>query len=229
METGRPRGDRAASPSIPQRQNHRAERHASTMPPKFPRHTSAGCEITVEDTTNLMPEINEFTEVVRGHHSSLRYFIRSLGVRSAWVDDLAQEAFLLAYRKWDELDNPANAGAWLRTIARNLVMNEITKSNRRQRLLDENLTTLLIAAEPPEDTPGAAGDQAVREKALGECLGRLTERSRGVVLARYFDDRNSSEIGEALKMPAATVRKILYHARQTLAECLRGKAIHDPY
>ena len=46
-----------------------------------------------------MPEINEFAGVVRQHHASLRYFIRSLGVQSAWVDDLAQEAFLLAYRQ----------------------------------------------------------------------------------------------------------------------------------
>lgn len=176
-----------------------------------------------------MPEINEFTDVVRSHHSSLRYFIRSLGVRSAWVDDLAQEAFLLAYRKWDELDDPGNAGAWLRTIARNLVMNEITKSNRRQRLLDENLTTLLLAAEPETRAPGSTGDQAVRERALGECLKKLSARSRGVVKARYFDDRNSSEIGDALNIPPATVRKILYHARQLLADCLKGKAIHDAY
>lgn len=176
-----------------------------------------------------MPEINAYTEIVRAHHSSLRYFIRSLGVRSAWVDDLAQEAFLLAYRKWDELDHPENAGAWLRTIARNLVMNEISKTSRRQRLLDENLTSLLLAAENEPARPGAASDHGIRDRALGECLKELSERSRGIIKARYFDDRNSSEIGGDLKIPPATVRKILYHSRQILADCLRGKAIHDAY
>ena len=59
---------------------------------------------------------------VRAHHSGLRYFIRSLGVNEAWVDDLAQETFVIAHRKWEELDNPDNAPGWFRSIARNLVM-----------------------------------------------------------------------------------------------------------
>jgi len=174
-----------------------------------------------------MPEINEYTEVVRAHHSGLRYFIRSLGVQSAWVDDIAQEAFLLAYRKWDDLDEATNAGAWLRTIARNLVMNELSKTHRRQRLIDENLTTLLLDAEPDAERPGRAEDHGIRNRALGECIEQLSDRSREIIRARYFDDRNSSEIGDDLKMQPATVRKVLYHSRQLLADCLRSKAVHD--
>lgn len=174
-----------------------------------------------------MPELNAYTEVVREHHSGLRYFIRSLGVQSAWVDDLAQEAFLLAYRKWDELDDPSNAGAWLRAIARNLVMNEITKTNRRQRLIDENLTTLLLDTESEPEKPGSADERGMRHRALSECLQELSERSRAIIRARYFDDRNSSEIGGDLRMQPATVRKVLFHSRQLLADCLRSKAIHD--
>lgn len=176
-----------------------------------------------------MPELNQFSEVVRNHHSSLRYFIRSLGVQSAWVDDLAQEAFLLAYRKWDELDDSANAGAWLRTIARNLVMNEVSKSSRRQRLIDENLTTLLLDADSHPQQPGVAEEMKMRNKALTECIEDLPDRSRQIIRARYFDDRNSSQIGEDMKMQAATIRKVLYHARQLLADCLRSKAIHDAH
>lgn len=176
-----------------------------------------------------MPEINEYTEVVRTHHSSLRYFIRSLGVQSAWVDDLAQEAFLLAYRKWDDLDDASNAGAWLRTIARNLVMNEITKTSRRQRLIDENLTTLLLDAEQNSDQPGRTEDHGIRNRALVECIEGLSGRSREIIRARYFDERNSTEIGEDLKMQPAAIRKVLYHSRQILADCLRSKAVYDAY
>lgn len=174
-----------------------------------------------------MPDTNEYTEVVRTHHSSLRYFIRSLGVQSTWVDDLAQETFLLAYRKWDELDSADNAGGWLRTIARNLVMNELAKSNRRRRLIDENLTTLLLNSEPDPGGPGLTEDHAARNRALNECIETLSDRSREIIRARYFDERNSSEIGDALNMQSATVRKVLFHARQLLADCLRSKAVHD--
>ena len=95
-----------------------------------------------------MPDLKEFTRVINEHHSSLRYFIQGLGVNPAWVDDIAQDAFLVAYRKWEEFESLENPGAWLRSIARNLVMNETAKLNRRQRLLDENLTTLLLEQHP---------------------------------------------------------------------------------
>lgn len=175
-----------------------------------------------------MPEINEFAAVVREHHASLRYFIRSLGVQQAWVDDIAQEAFLLAYRKWDDLDEIGNAGLWLCTIARNLVLNELSKTSRRQRLLDENMTTLLVAAEGGEaSSPGSAADRGIRHQALRDCLSKLPERSRQVVYARYFEDQNSTEIGSALKMSTTAVRQILFRSRNLLAECLQRKAITE--
>ncbi|BCX49462.1 RNA polymerase sigma factor [Haloferula helveola] len=172
-------------------------------------------------------KLQEVDRTVHEHHSSLRYFIRSLGVSSAWVDDIAQEAFLIAYRKWDELDDPANAGPWLRRIARNLVMNELNKSGRRQRLLDENLTTLLIDSTPTEVAPGSLQDADLRHTALRACLEKLTDRARKVVDARYFKDRNATEIGEELEMSSVAVRKVLFNARQALATCLHAHKVHD--
>lgn len=171
--------------------------------------------------------IDQLDAVVREHHASLRYFIRSLGVNHAWVDDLAQEAFLVAYRKWGELDHPSNAGPWLRRIARNLVMNELSKAGRRQRLLDENLTSLLLQATPDTPEPGAIQDAEIRHEALRECLGQLTERTRRVIDARYFRDRNATEIGDELAMSAVAVRKVLFTARQTLAQCLASRQVND--
>ena len=173
--------------------------------------------------------LEQIDAVVHEHHSSIRYFIRSLGVDHAWVDDIAQEAFLVAYRKWDELDSPDNAGPWLRRIARNLVMNELSKSGRRQRLLDENLTSLLLQAPHASMEPGALQDCEIRYEALRACLERLTDRTRKVIDARYFQDRNASQIGEDFDMSAVAVRKMLFHARQTLAQCLHSREVHDAH
>lgn len=171
-----------------------------------------------------MPDLKEFTHVINEHHSSLRYFIQGLGVNPAWVDDMAQDAFLVAYRKWEEFEVVENPGAWLRSIARNLVMNETAKLNRRQRLLDENLTTLLLDTEGEAEEPGKLSDFGHQQDALRRCLKQLSERARGVIEARYFQDRNSSEIGDEFAMKPVAVRKLLFHSRQTLASCLKGVA-----
>jgi len=46
--------------------------------------------------------ILEFEAVVREHQAGLRAFIRALGVDEAWVDDLAQETFILACRRLED-------------------------------------------------------------------------------------------------------------------------------
>ena len=51
----------------------------------------------------------------------------------------------------------------------------------------------------------------------------LTDKARGVIEARYFNDRNSTEIGEEFAMKPVAVRKMLFHARQSLAECLKTR------
>ena len=44
-------------------------------------------------------KLESFTELVKVHQSGLRAFIRSIGVSRDKVDDYAQEAFLIAYKK----------------------------------------------------------------------------------------------------------------------------------
>ncbi len=44
-------------------------------------------------------EIGGFAELVREHQAGLRAFLRSLGVEPDWVDDFAQEAFIIAFQK----------------------------------------------------------------------------------------------------------------------------------
>lgn len=167
-----------------------------------------------------MSDQDPFTLMIQEHHASLRHYIAALGVNHAWVDDLAQETFLIVYRKWDEFTKVDNQGAWLRTVAKNLVLNETAKIGRRQRLFNEKLTSLLIEAEDRQPAPEYSPETL---KALKTCISLLTDRSRTVVEARYFRNRTSQDIGEDLDMKPAAVRKVLFHARHALADCLRAK------
>ncbi len=171
-----------------------------------------------------MPDLAEFTRFIEGHHSSLRYFIQGLGVNTAWVDDIAQDTFLVAYRKWDEIGDLENPGAWLRAIARNLVLNETAKLHRRQRLMDENLTTILAGAYPEPPAAGDFIDLSQWQESLRLCLKELPAKARQIVEARYFRERTSNQIGAEFAMKPVAVRKLLFHARQTLGECLRSKS-----
>jgi len=104
------------------------------------------------------PAAQEFEDWVREHQSRLRAFIRALGADEVWVDDLAQEAFIVAYRRLDEFEPGTDFGKWLRSIARYLVANEHRKQARHSRLLPFAVVDALLDHEPESAVETNAAD-----------------------------------------------------------------------
>ncbi|MEM6917212.1 MAG: sigma-70 family RNA polymerase sigma factor, partial [Verrucomicrobiota bacterium] len=166
-----------------------------------------------------------FIEQVREHHAGLRGFVRALGVDPLWVDDVAQEAFIVAYNRLEEFDQERDFGAWLRGIARNLVINERRKDARRKRILSDNLTDVLLSSSSASDREEEdMGDRALAKmNALRTCIGELPEKSLGMLRARYEDDNSAIEIAEELEMKAPAVRKALERIRLSLRKCMETR------
>ncbi len=166
-----------------------------------------------------------FVEQVREHHASLRGFVRSLGVNPLWVDDVAQEAFIVAYNRLDEFDQERDFGAWLRGIARNLVINERRKDARRKRILSDNLTDVLLATSSvPEDEAEELGDRGLAKvNALRECIQELPEKSLALVQAKYEENASAQDIADNLGMNPPAVRKALERLRTSLRKCMEKR------
>lgn len=168
------------------------------------------------------PAAEAYIEFVRENHAGLRAFVRSIGVDPLWVDDIAQEAFIIAYERMDEFDPTRDFGAWVRGIARNLVINERRKNARRKRILSDNLTDVLVASSSAvEEEKEELGDRGrAKMVALQHCLAEMPEKSRHLVKARYEDNVSAPDIAEHLNMKAAAVRKALERARAALRKCM---------
>ena len=68
-----------------------------------------------------------FGELAAVHENLIRNFVRSLGVASSDVDDISQEALLVAYRKFEDFELGTSFPAWVCSIARNLMWSECRK------------------------------------------------------------------------------------------------------
>jgi len=165
---------------------------------------------------------SDFDALVREHQAGLRAWIRALGAQDAWVDDLAQEAFLVAHRRRAEFVEGGNVGAWLRGIARHLVMNERRKDARRSRLLHASLADVLLDDATPGPAPREA-DLPLVVAAMNECVAGLPERSRELLRRRYAGEENASTLARALDMTAQAVRQTLVRVRATVKACVEGK------
>ena len=164
--------------------------------------------------------VDLFSGLVREHQAGLRAYIRSLGVHEIWVDDLAQEAFLVAYRRQADFRVDADYGKWLRGIARHLVANEQRKEARRSRLVQEELTGLLLTAAA-DDAPEI--DFASRGPAMEECVARLAPHSRDLLNRRYALGENASALARQFQTSAEAIRQNLRRVRLLVRECVERK------
>jgi RNA polymerase sigma-70 factor (ECF subfamily) len=189
--------------------------------PVYASETSGGIGLTpqVNDLVLVDARTATLEMLVRDHQAGVRAFLRALGVNEAGVYDLAQETFLVAYRKLDDWDPGRDAGPWLRGIARHLAANERRKAGRRSRLLAGGLANLLIErAEPEHAMPATEWLEALRS-----CLQELPEAGRELLVRRYADGELAETMAARLQTRADTLRQRLLRLRVLVKGCVERK------
>ena len=168
------------------------------------------------------PTLEErFAELVAEHQGWLRAFIRSLGIRADAVDDVAQEVFLVAYRRYSDYDQALPFAAWLKGIARNLAANERRRQQHRGRLIEPSLAAALEAVDEAADQGSEEAEGTVA--ALRLCLDQLPGHSRELLRLRYEEDLDAAGLGERLGREGNAVRQALFRVREMVRRCVEGR------
>jgi RNA polymerase sigma-70 factor (ECF subfamily) len=144
------------------------------------------------------------TELYETYESKLRRCAAGLTRDPHWAEDLVQDTFVRAMGHLDLLGTlkPYQQRAWLYRTLKNLHLDGLSTRQREQELVDQ----LAYEARP---------SPSLEDLVLSpDPLALIPERFRKVVVQRYMLGMNSREIGEALGIPAATVRSRLYLAIQ---------------
>lgn len=145
-------------------------------------------------------------------------FARRLTGRDEPAKDLAQDAFLRAYAKFDSFTAGTNCRAWLFTITYALFVNQYHRSRREPELAAFNEEEFVPAAPPGDaSTPARATAAADVEAALAQ----LPAEYRATVLLIDMEKLSYEEAAAALGCPIGTVRSRLFRARKHLAASLR--------
>lgn len=160
-------------------------------------------------------------QLVREQYPMVLAFCTSLLGSRGEAEDLAQEVFLMAWRKRAGFDRRLPAGPWLRGIARNLARNAARRNQPVAFLDDAALEWLEGAYRRIESRAGERW--ADKLDALEACLAQLGEADRSCLSLRYYEECSYEEIAARLGTSLENVRKRLYRARRRLAECVLGK------
>lgn len=167
-----------------------------------------------------------FGELVRRHGSAVRALLRRLGADPATADDLAQDAFLVAFERITEFRGEGTFVAWVKRIAARLY---IRRWRRHGQLEDA------VEFEERHGLISEGEGEAARRLDLDEAMKDLTEGERICVSLCFGAGLSHGETAEALGAPLGTVKSQVKRGLEKLRRRLNapptlvsveGRAVH---
>jgi len=161
--------------------------------------------------------------------------VHDLAYRILWdseaAADVAQDAFLSAWRNLDRLEDPYAFGGWLLRIARNGALNRKRKEHRSRPVDEEQLAVIERAQIRPEDRIGTLDDpERVVEDAtvvtlLWDAADALGERDREVLDLSLRHGLAPAEIADVVGMNRNAANQLVHRVRQRLGVAVGARVL----
>lgn len=160
-----------------------------------------------------------FSELVRRHQQvtyNLAYrFMRD----TALAEDMAQEAFLKAFRLLNGFRGDSSFSTWLYRVTSSVCLTEL---NRRKRRAEVELKPVHM-----NESAAAPSDTFDLPEQLRRCVTKLSDRYAEIVTLYYLKGISYDEIAEALDIPMGTLKTWMFRARKQLRKIVEKELYAD--
>jgi RNA polymerase sigma factor (sigma-70 family) len=161
---------------------------------------------------------NVFAGLVQRHAGTIRTHLRRMGAQASDADDMAQEAFMIAYERLGDYRFDGPFIGWLKKIAARRYLKKV-KSSQKYLLTDD-----MTAFEPET----SAIDENFRSPGLDAAINRLKPMERLCLGLNFSGDLSHQEIADELKMPLGTVKSHIRRALDQLKLSLAPESRNKP-
>ena len=161
----------------------------------------------------------------------LRYQHKVLGLISRFVkdpheaEDVAQEAFLKAYRALPSFRGESAFYTWLYRIAVNTAKNYLVSRGRRPPSTDVDMDDAELIDDTSTlrdvETPDATMEKEDLQRIINKAIDNLPEELRTAFTLREFSGLSYEDITEIMDCPVGTVRSRIFRAREAIDKCIK--------
>ena len=176
----------------------------------------------------LAGDTEQYYALIRPYERAVYRMALSFVKNESDAEDVAQEAFLRAFRNLASFRGESKFGTWLISI---------TLNEARRRLRRQNILYMESLDEPREgetrispallrdwrEIPSEALERREERALLEEAIDRLSPIYREVLVLRDIEEMSIEETSIALAISASSVKVRLHRARMTLQKCLAPK------
>jgi RNA polymerase sigma-70 factor (ECF subfamily) len=163
--------------------------------------------------------------VLKYQHKVVKLVMRYLR-DPADAQDVAQEAFIKAYRALPQFRGESAFYTWLYRIAINTAKNALAARDRNPVSFDldtnggEDSSDMVSRLRDPETPEGLALTEEIRNT-VNAAIAALPEDLRIAIVLRELEGMSYEEIAASMDCPVGTVRSRIFRAREAIDRCLR--------
>src|SRR4051794_23489680 len=163
--------------------------------------------------------------VLKYQHKLVKLVMRYVR-NPAEAEDIAQEAFIKAYRALPQFRGDSAFYTWMYRIAINTAKNSLASRDRSPIAYDLDLTdpeeshSVQTKLQDPDTPEGMALTEEIRG-IVNSAIEGLPEELKTAIVLRELDGLSYEEIAAAMECPVGTVRSRIFRAREAIDKRLR--------
>jgi RNA polymerase sigma-70 factor, ECF subfamily len=162
--------------------------------------------------------VAEFVPLFSANARRIYTYILTLLPNRADAEEVFQEVSALLWQRFHEFEPGTNFGAWGCRIAYFKALHVIERRKLRPTAFSDTMLEML-------DAEILAMDDSLDAEyhALGDCLTKLNQTDREMIVLRYSEQGSPQRIAERYDRPVKSIYKSLDRIRRALLECVMRK------
>ncbi|WP_442511532.1 sigma-70 family RNA polymerase sigma factor [Novipirellula sp. SH528] len=176
--------------------------------------TNAQHETAADKHVSHDDQGESFVRLLLEHEPQVRAFLR--GLLPSWndVDEVIQEASLVAWRKYSDFKPGTAFGGWFLTIARFEALKHRRRSNRTPLVFDDDIWDMLA-----DESESDESEPAYRQHLEG-CLAKMQPEKRDVLLKVHSPGVVMRDVALQSGKSEQAFYKVIQRLRATLVDCI---------
>ena len=177
--------------------------------------------MSTEDSARIPNSVDpkaEFRQLVDDHAGFLYRALRHLGVRERDLEDVCQDVFLVAHRRFADFRGDSSLRTWLYGIAIRLA-----SEHRRRAHVRREVPTSDPPLHQAEADAHDRAENAELRSLFNSILDDLDDDKRAVFVLYEIEDLDMKEIAKAVGCPLQTAYSRLHAARAFVANAVRER------
>jgi len=164
-------------------------------------------------------DMSAFRELVEAYKKKMYYFALDMVRDPADAEDISQEVFLKAFRKFKTFKRDAKLSSWLYRIAYNASIDHLRRKSLAPQTVEDE--TLDVASQgfsdsPPSPDPARTAESRLLSARVEKALQKVSQRERTVFLLRHYNDLMLEEIAETMQISIGSVKSYLFRCLRKL-------------